>query len=83
MKNDESRFDQLRSIAHLHIIYSCEWKALKATETLPPNTISTFFRRTNISEAEIFDAIDEDKFYGMIQVDIESPPEVIEYFKKV
>ena len=84
LKNDQLRLDQLKSICdELHVIHGCEWKALKAAECIPSNSISRFYRRKNISEAEIYDAIDEGDFYGMIQVDIESPPDVIEYFKKV
>ena len=62
-------------------IRGCQWKQLKK-EVSYENTISHFFgRKSLISETEIFAAITNNKFFGLIQVDIDSPDHLIKKWR--
>ena len=80
--NDEQRNLDLESIGILIIMPSCRWNALKHTVSYK-STISTFFNKSSITEADIMQAVAAGQFYGLIQVDIESPPEVVDHFLKL
>ena len=45
--------------------------------------MSCFFRSKNITEEAFLDKIKSDEFFGLIVVDIESPPEVVKRFSEV
>ena len=77
---DRNRF--YRSRGQLHTITSCEWYKLRQRVTFK-NYTSSFFRSKNITERAILEKIAKDEFFGLILVDIESPPEVIRRFSEV
>ena len=81
-KDDRERFKDLATFGTLIVMKECIWNAFKR-ENEPALPICNFFGRKNITEIEIFEAIRNDRFYGLIQADIRSPPEVITYFSKV
>ena len=81
-KDDRERFKDLASFGTLIVMKECVWTAFKK-EKKPVLSTPNFFGRKNIKEIEIIEAIKNDTFYGLIQADIRSPPEVIDYFSKL
>ena len=61
---------------------SCEWYKIKSTLEYK-SSISTFFNDQIITEAKIMDAVKSGEFYGLIQVDVNSPIKVVEHFLKL
>ena len=82
-KKDDSRKERdLSKIGTLIKTRECEWYDFLKREK-PEYSLPNFFGRKNISEREILDSVAAGSFYGLIQVDIYSPPEVIDYFSKL
>ena len=78
----EVRNQFYRSRGELHTITSCEWYKLRKNLKFK-NYTSCFFRSKNITEEVILEKIKSDDFFGVIVVDIESPPEVVKRFSEV
>ena len=81
-KDDAQRNLDLSSVGKLVVMKECKWRKLADTKN-PINELSIFFGRKNIKEQEIFDAISNGKFYGLIQCDIFSPDHVVDHFTKL
>ena len=91
-EKEQDRLNFLRrNLDRLVIIYGCEWKKLKSrikeqeakegTKILQDSKISQFLSRTSVSEEEILTAAANGTFYGIICLDISTPPEVIEKYE--
>ena len=90
-KIEQDRLDFLhRVLTRLVIMYECEWRALKEKLKLKEirddtkileSRISQFLSQPSVSETEILQAVNEGTFYGIICLDISTPPQVIEKFK--
>ena len=80
-KDDQLRNEDLSSLGTLIIKKECDWLEEKASAT--GGSISRFFREKNITEETILKSVEDGSFFGMICVDIYSPPEVIDYFMKL
>ena len=82
-----------RNLTRMVIIYGCEWEkrklAIRAKEKregtqfsqLSVSRISQFLSQPSVTESEILDALANDKFYGIICLDICTPEDVIEKYK--
>ena len=82
-KSDDSKRNQdLSSIGILITMRSCQWNAMKSG-LVYKSSISTFYNTKKITEANIMNAVASGEFYGLIQVDVTSPPDVIEHFLKL
>ena len=81
-KDDTLRNKDLNALGILLQIYECDWlkEKQKLNFEIP---VSRFFGRKNIKADEIMDAVVNDQFYGILRVDIKSPPSVIEHFTKL
>ena len=80
-KDDKQRNADLSSLGTLIIKKECEWLDEKASATR--GSISCFFREKNITEERILQSVEDGSFFGMICVDISSPPQVVDYFMKL
>ena len=64
-------------------IFDCEWRILRKTVQFK-NLSSCFFNHpTLIGEDEILKKVESGDFFGCLEIDIESPPETVEHFKKL
>ena len=77
--DDQKRNSDLSSIGELIIMRTYEWNAMKPQLNYN-SSISTFFNRKLITEADIMGAVKSGQFFGLIQVDIKSPQNVIDHF---
>ena len=66
----------------LHRIYGCEWQKLRKRIRIE-RPFSHFLDKPTVRENEIFDAIINDKLFGMVKVDITSPQAVIDRYMKL
>ena len=66
----------------LHKIYGCEWSELEKQVTIE-KPFSCFLDKPTVHENEIFDAIINDKLFGMVKVDIDSPQAVIDRYMQL
>ena len=73
-KNDKVRNEDLSSLGNLIIKKECVW--IEEKSLAQKGSISRFFRGKNIPEQEILKAVEDGSFFGMLCVDIKSPPEV-------
>ena len=80
-KDDRQRNEDLSSLGILIIKKECDW--LEEKSAASKGTVSGFFREKNISEEEILKAVADGSFFGMLCLDISSPPEVVDYFMKL
>ena len=80
-KDDRQRDKDLASVGVLIKKKECEWLAEKPKTTT--NLVSQFFRRKNITEEEIISAVQNGSFFGLLCVDLHSPPEVVDYFMQL
>ena len=81
-RNDVQKEKDLSSIGTLIVMKECEWDEFCKT-TKPEYSLPNFLGRKNIKESEIFAAVVNGTFYGLIQCDISSPDHVIEHFLKL
>ena len=76
-----------RILTSFVIIQGCQWawqkKFLAARNEPIRSTITPFLGRNSISESEILDAIKNGTLYGLCKVDIDTPTEIAEKFKKL
>ena len=80
---DDERRALLSSEGTVISIKSCEWQLKRKTVNFQCRT-SHFFRRTTlIKEIELLRAIEYGDIFGLVQVDIQSPPSVIEKWSKI
>ena len=79
-KDDTQRNKDLNSLGVLLRTFECDWLKLGIK---PKINISNFFARKDICASEIMGAVANGSFYGIIQCDITSPPEVIDHFSKL
>ena len=64
-------------------IFDCQWRKLRK-EVQFENLSSCFFnRQTLIAEDEILKKIECGDFFGCLEIDVESPPETVDYFSKL
>ena len=81
-KRDERR-NLLLDLGTVIEIKGCEWVELKKTVSYK-NSISHFFNRKKlISEQELFHAIKSGDLFGLIQVDIRSPNDVVKKWSRL
>ena len=78
--DDSIRNRDLSKIGELIVMKSCLWNR---HDVEYKSSISTFFNSTYISETDILNAVASGDFYGLIQVDITSPPDAIKHFMKL
>ena len=78
-RDDTRKHKDLKQLGTLIIMKECEWRKFIATNN-PTYNLPNFFGEKNIREEQIFGAIENGKFYGLIQCDIFSPDDVIEHF---
>ena len=81
-KDDSKRNIDLKKAGVLLQIFECDWMKLKSSVSCE-NNVSDFFARKDIEATEIMDAIINDRFYGIIRVDIKSPGHVVDHFLKI
>ena len=81
-RNDLQRNKDLESIGTLLQIFECDWLKLKPNVVFQ-NTVSCFFARRDIHSNEILDAVMNDRFYGLLRVDLKSPQSVVDHFMKL
>ena len=79
--DDKQRNQDLSSVGELMLMKSCDWKRIIVPDF--QSSIATFFNSSKIIEADILEAVAADKFYGLILVDIWSPPAVVDHFMKL
>ena len=76
----------LRVLTSLEVIQGCQWaeqKKILAEQNEEINSkVTPFLGRKNVSEEDIFKAIENGTFYGFCRVDIDTPTEVVEKYKK-
>ena len=81
-----------RNLTRLVVIYECEWVKLKEKlreqekklkRKILTSTISQFLSQPSVKEDEILNAVAEGTFYGLICLDITTPPDVIEKYKQL
>lgn len=83
IKKDYDRLAELEvALDHLYIMRSCEWVKIKKTANFC-SKLSVFIGRTNITSDELISAAKNNRFFGIMKVDIESPPDVIERYKRM
>ena len=61
----------------------CEWDRERPLTPSSPHIVSKFFDKCDIEEKAIFEAVENDNFFGLLAVDLKSPMEVIEKFEKI
>ena len=86
MKNaerDNRKRQFLETQGVLYEISECEFDAMEPKNTPSPHIISEFFNKKNIEEQELFDAIMNDEFNGLIEVDLKSSNTTIELFEQL
>ena len=81
-RETEERNNFYRSRGVLHTITSCEWYKIRKNVSFK-NYTSCFFRSKQITEKAILEKIASDDFFGVILVDIETPPDVVKRFSEV
>ena len=69
-------------------MYECEWREMKAKNKSLQQFIGTYFRRrldkkSTMTEAEILAAVTSSELFGMVECDIEVPPELREHFAEM
>ena len=79
---DQSKLTALQSVGKVIMIRSCQWKRLKAKwdKTSP---YSQFFNQTNIKETEILKAVESERWFGILEVDIETPEKIRSKFREI
>ena len=65
-----------KEVDELIVTTSCEWKAEKQRFKIESPNYS-FVGQTNITEAEILEKIKSNDFYGILRLDVHTPPSVI------
>ena len=78
-KCDKQRNKDLSSAGILLQTFECDWLKLKPNVVIT-NTVSHFFARKDVTESEILNAVVNDRFYGLLRIDIRSPQMVIDHF---
>ena len=81
-RDDAQRHKDLSQLGILIVMKECQWKKIVA-ENKPAYKLPNFFGEKNITESQIFEAIKNGDFYGLIQCDIFSPDHVIDHFAKI
>ena len=76
-----------RELDVLKVIYGCEWREEKKKifqrGDKIASRISCFLGRKHVAEREILEAVEDGRFYGIVCVDIETPDEIVEKYKKI
>jgi len=90
---NEANIKDLQRVADLQqvlddvkVMRSCEWIAKKKTQvykTRFPSKLSAFLGETKIKQEQILEAVKDNSFFGILKIDIKSPPEVIEKYKRL
>ena len=79
--DDGQRNQDLSSLGVLIQMKSCQWKKFNVPSF--KSSIATFFNVAKITEQAILNAVAAGEFYGLIQVDIKSPDDVVNHFLKL
>ena len=91
-KEDQTKEKERMRFLRRHLdqvvtIYGCEWKSKKADMWAHGKTIkssiSEFLGRKTIGEHEILKGIENGSFFGIAKVDIQTPQEVINRYRKL
>ena len=64
------------------MIRGCEWEAIKLT-VQPRSPFSVFFLDDNIRSCDILSSILNDKWFGIISVDLHTPDVLKERYRKI
>ena len=79
--NDYQRLADIReALDEVHVMRSCEWKNIRKSVNFVSN-LSSFIGKDKIYEAEIFEAIKNKTFFGIVKVDLRTPVAVIDKYK--
>lgn len=86
-KQKEKEAKLKRILTALKTIQGCEWERRKKVFLrrgyMIKSNVSKFLGRKSISEMEILNAVRDGAFYGICRVDIETPNEVAEKYRKL
>jgi len=86
LKDFQRLADLQQVLDDVKVMRSCEWMAKKKTQvykTRFPAKLSVFLGETKITQAQILQAVKDNNFFGILKVDIKSPPEVVEKYKRL
>ena len=79
--DDRQRDHDLSNIGVLIKMKTCQWNSFQKPKF--KSSIATFFNNDEITENDILNSVASGEFYGLIQVDIASPPDVVNHFLKL
>ena len=84
-KNNHDKDEKIKRICQKYGRYvsitECAWK--KNKQPYKNYTSKFLHRKSDIQEEEIFDAIMNDEFFGIVQCDLTSPESVVKHFSKL
>ena len=86
--NEIARIEYLdRVLTRLKVIYGCQWKKIKESlrkkNEKIESKVCSFLTRPSVLESEILEAVKSESFYGLLRVDISTPSEVIQKYRKM
>ena len=82
-RDDNPRDNFYTKFGHLHKITSCEWQKEKRKNPSYKNFTSIFFNKRGITEKDILEKVKSGDFFGLVRLDLRSPPSVIKHFMKL
>ena len=82
-KNDAVRDRVCKHHGNFVNIFGCQWDEMKKNLEYRNFTSVFFNRKTLISEKEIWAKIETGDLFGMVEVDIYSPPETVKFFTQM
>ena len=72
IKSDHAKFTALKTLGILITIRECQWNRIKS-HIKNRSPYSLFFYEKNITTAMILKAVKDDRFFGLLEVDIKTP----------
>ena len=83
IRRDYQRLSDLDvALDELHIMRSCEWQKLRKSLEYR-SSLSKFIGQTKITGEDLIDAVKSDDLFGIMKVDLRSPTEVIEKYRRL
>ena len=80
IKDYQRLADIEQAVDELRIMRSCEWQE-KRKHVQYTSTLSQFIGKSNIVEHDIFEAIRNDAFFGIVRVDLRTPEDIVAKYK--
>ena len=79
---DKEKLQALENIGHLITIRGCQWKRLRS-RVKKRSPYSMFFYSSRISSTMILDSVRNGQFFGLLEVDIKTPPKIKMEFERI